>query len=119
MVLPPGYTSPRSIAGINKALGQFLSTVKTREEIERGGYAIVGSAATVRDKLKDYAGTLGVGNLLGLFQLGTLPADLTQKSMRLFASEVMPALQAFEPDPTMPAGSELALPPRSPSATPA
>jgi alkanesulfonate monooxygenase SsuD/methylene tetrahydromethanopterin reductase-like flavin-dependent oxidoreductase (luciferase family) len=119
VVLPPGYTSPRSIAGINKALGQFLSTVKTREEIERGGYAIVGSAATVRDKLKDYAGTLGVGNLLGLFQLGTLPADLTQKSMRLFASEVMPALQAFEPDPTMPAGSELALPPRSPSATPA
>jgi hypothetical protein len=29
--------------------------------------------------------------------------------MRMFASEVMPALQAFEPDPSMPAGSELAL----------
>ncbi|QDU26795.1 hypothetical protein ETAA8_18780 [Anatilimnocola aggregata] len=34
-----------------------------------------------------------MGNLLGLFQIGTLPADLTKKNMTLFASEVMPALQ--------------------------
>jgi hypothetical protein len=41
---------------------------------------------------------LGVGNLLGLFQLGTLPADLTQKNMHLFAEEVMPALrQSLQP----------------------
>ena len=82
-----------SIAGINKALGQFLSTVETREQIEQGAYAIVGSPATVRDKLTEYIKRLGVGNLLGLFQLGTLPADLTQKNMTLFANEVMPALR--------------------------
>lgn len=93
VVLPPGYTSARSIAGINKALGQFLSTVETREQIEQGAYAIVGSPATVRDKLTEYIKRLGVGNLLGLFQLGTLPADLTQKNMTLFANEVMPALR--------------------------
>jgi hypothetical protein len=34
-----------------------------------------------------------VGNLLGLFQLGTLPAELTRKNMELFAREVMPHLQ--------------------------
>ncbi|HTN77019.1 MAG TPA: LLM class flavin-dependent oxidoreductase, partial [Pirellulaceae bacterium] len=93
VVLPPGYTSPRSIAGINKALGQFLSTVQTREEIERGAYAIVGSPQTVQRKLTEYIQRLGVGNLLGLFQLGTLPAELTKKNMTLFAQEVLPGLR--------------------------
>lgn len=107
VVFPPGYTSARSIANINRALSQFLSTVKTREEVEKGGYAIVGSAATVRDKLIHYAKKLQVGNLLGLFQLGTLPADLTRKNMTLFARDVMPTLrkelQWDIPLPAMPA----------------
>ena len=93
VVLPPGYTSIRSIAGIHKALGQFLSNAKTRDDIERGAYAIVGSPATVRQKIAEYAKVLGVGNLLGLFQLGTLPADLTRKNMTTFAREVMPGLR--------------------------
>jgi len=99
VVLPPGYTSVRSIAGIHTALSKFLSTVETRKQIEDGAYAIVGSAATVRDKLLEYGKKLGVGNLLGLFQLGTLPADLTRKNMQLFAKEVMPALQAVKHAP--------------------
>jgi alkanesulfonate monooxygenase SsuD/methylene tetrahydromethanopterin reductase-like flavin-dependent oxidoreductase (luciferase family) len=94
VVFPPGYTSTRSIAGINKALGKFLSNMETREQIEEGGYAIVGSADTVRDKLLDYIQKLGVGNLLGLFQLGTLPADLTKTSMTLFAEKVLPELRS-------------------------
>ncbi|MEX2173301.1 MAG: LLM class flavin-dependent oxidoreductase [Pirellulaceae bacterium] len=96
VVLPPGYTSVRSIAGIHTALSKFLSTVETRQQIEEGAYAIVGSPATVRQKLLEYGKKLGVGNLLGLFQLGTLPGDLTRKNMQLFAREVMPALQAVQ-----------------------
>jgi len=99
VVLPPGYTSVRSIAGIHTALSKFLSTIETRMQIEDGAYAIVGSAATVRDKLLEYGKRLGVGNLLGLFQLGTLPADLTRKNMQLFARDVMPALQALQHAP--------------------
>lgn len=99
VVLPPGYTSVRSIAGIHSALSKFLSTVQTRQQVEEGAYAIVGSPATVRDKLLEYGRRLGVGNLLGLFQLGTLPADLTRKNMELFAREVMPALQAVSHAP--------------------
>jgi alkanesulfonate monooxygenase SsuD/methylene tetrahydromethanopterin reductase-like flavin-dependent oxidoreductase (luciferase family) len=99
VVLPPGYTSVRSIAGIHTALSKFLSTVKDRKQIEEGGYAIVGSPATVKQKLLEYGKKLGVGNLLGLFQLGTLPADLTKKNMELFAREVMPALQAVQHAP--------------------
>lgn len=93
VVFPPGYTSPRSLVGIHQALKKFLLNVETRKEIEDGAYAIVGSPATVRDKLAHHAKKLGVGNLLGLFQLGTLPADLTKRNLTLFAQEVMPALQ--------------------------
>lgn len=96
VVLPPGYTSARSVIGIHQALNKFLINIRTRKEIEDGAYAIVGSPATVRDKLEHYIQRLGVGNLLGLFQIGTLPADLTKKNLTIFANEVMPHLQKLE-----------------------
>jgi alkanesulfonate monooxygenase SsuD/methylene tetrahydromethanopterin reductase-like flavin-dependent oxidoreductase (luciferase family) len=98
VVLPPGYTSARSIAGIGKALDKFMINIRTRREIEEGAYAVVGSPETVRDRLIHHTQTLGVGNLLGLFQLGTLPAHLTRKNMTLFAEQVMPAVrEALQP----------------------
>ena len=93
VVFPPGYTSARSISGIQRAMTKFLSSVETREQIEEGAYAIVGSPETVRQRLEENIKTLGVGNLLGLFQLGSLPADLTKKNMTLFAEQVMPELR--------------------------
>jgi hypothetical protein len=36
---------------------------------------------------------LGFQNLLCLMQFGTLPRDLTEKNIKMFAKEVMPALQ--------------------------
>jgi hypothetical protein len=41
---------------------------------------------------------LGAGNVLGLFQLGTLPGDLTRRNMELFAKEVMPAVRKAFPN---------------------
>jgi len=93
VVFPPGYTSARSMARINQGLKKFLLNVESREQIEEGGYAIVGSPDTVRQKLSEYIQQLGIGNLLGLFQLATLPAELTRKNMTLFAEQVMPALR--------------------------
>jgi alkanesulfonate monooxygenase SsuD/methylene tetrahydromethanopterin reductase-like flavin-dependent oxidoreductase (luciferase family) len=63
-----------------------------------GEYAIVGSPDTVYDKLVENIERLGTGNLLGLFQLGTLPADLTRRNLELFAAEVMPRLKARFPE---------------------
>jgi hypothetical protein len=74
-------------------MNKFLGNVETRQEIEAGVYAVVGSPVTVRDRLKEHIQRLGVGNLLGLFQLGTLPAELTRKNMQLFAEQVMPQLR--------------------------
>ncbi|PQO35510.1 LLM class flavin-dependent oxidoreductase [Blastopirellula marina] len=93
VIFPPGYTSARSIAGIQRGLQQFMTVCQNRDDIERGGYAIVGSPETVREKLQTYVSKLGVGNLLGLFQLGTLPHELACKNMTLFAEQVMPKLR--------------------------
>ncbi|MFM7072469.1 MAG: hypothetical protein ACKO38_11835 [Planctomycetota bacterium] len=46
---------------------------------------------------------------LGLFQLGTLPADLSRKSIKLFGSNVMSAFPAIVPATSESASSELAL----------
>ena len=54
---------------------------------------VVGSPATVRERLAGYPRELGVGNLIAMLQVATLPADLTEKNLRLFASDVMPYLR--------------------------
>jgi alkanesulfonate monooxygenase SsuD/methylene tetrahydromethanopterin reductase-like flavin-dependent oxidoreductase (luciferase family) len=92
-ISPPGYTSLRSMENIMKGIGSFVSSVATWDEVEAGDYAIIGSPATVREKLEKNLERLGTGNLLGLFQLGTLPGDLTRNNLELFASEVMPKLR--------------------------
>ena len=95
---PPGYTSLRSLEGMMKGMGTFALSLETWEQVVEGQYAIVGSPETVYAKLEENLARLGTGNLLGLFQLGTLPADLTRKNLELFANEVMPKLRARFPD---------------------
>ncbi len=74
-IQPPGYTSVRSLGNILKGAGTFMLNVQTWDEIVDGRYAIVGSPETVTEQLVDALGRLGTGNLLGLFQLGSLPAE--------------------------------------------
>jgi len=93
-VLPPGYTSVRSLESIVKTGASFAEFLETWDQVVEGRYAIVGSPDTVRDILLENIERLGVGNLLGLFQIGTLAADDTRRNLELFATEVMPALRA-------------------------
>ena len=95
---PPGYTSMRSMENILKGIGTFAVNLRSWDEVEDGHYAIVGSPAKVLEMLEGDLARLGTGNLLGLFQLGTLPADLTRKNMELFAHEVMPKLRKRFPE---------------------
>jgi alkanesulfonate monooxygenase SsuD/methylene tetrahydromethanopterin reductase-like flavin-dependent oxidoreductase (luciferase family) len=76
-----------------KNAGTFALNLETWDEVVDGQYAIVGSPETVTELLSANIERLGVGNLLGLFQLGTLPADDTKQSLELFATEVMPKLR--------------------------
>jgi len=92
-VSPPGYTSVRSLENIIKGAPTFAEFLETWDQVVEGQYAIVGSPETVLERLTANVERLGVGNLLGLFQLGTLPADDTRRNLELFAAEVMPKLR--------------------------
>jgi len=95
---PPGYTSLRSYESILKGVGTFAINLRDWDEVEEGRYAIVGSPSTVAEKLAENLARLGAGNLLGLFQLGTLPDALVRKNLTLFAREVIPRLRAEFPE---------------------
>jgi alkanesulfonate monooxygenase SsuD/methylene tetrahydromethanopterin reductase-like flavin-dependent oxidoreductase (luciferase family) len=97
-ISPPGYTSVRSLENIIKGANAFAISLQTWDQVVDGRYAIVGSPDTVYDVLEDSLARLGTGNLLGLFQLGTLPAAETKRNLDLFSSEVMPRLRARFPD---------------------
>lgn len=95
---PPGYTSLRSYENILKGGKSFAVNLETWDQVVAGQYAIVGSPATVAERLAENLRRLGTGNLLGLFQLGTLPDHLTRRNLELFATEVMPRLRAEFPE---------------------
>jgi alkanesulfonate monooxygenase SsuD/methylene tetrahydromethanopterin reductase-like flavin-dependent oxidoreductase (luciferase family) len=100
-LLPPGYMSMRSL----KAVRQHKSGIgklQTIDSLMGEEVIVVGSPETVIRKLKAYHRETGFGHLLAMQQIATLPADLTRRSMELFAREVMPALRPlsdrdFEP----------------------
>src|SRR5205814_5696005 len=86
-------TSVRSLESIMKGAGTFALNLDSWDQVVEVQYAIVGSPDTVTELLTENLGRLGTGNLLGLFQLGTLPLDLTRRNLELFAREVMPKLR--------------------------
>jgi alkanesulfonate monooxygenase SsuD/methylene tetrahydromethanopterin reductase-like flavin-dependent oxidoreductase (luciferase family) len=79
--------------------------LSTWDEVERGGYVVVGSPETVRQRLEDYAQRVGFGLLVANFSVGNVPTELTQKSMTLFAQEVMPRLKHVNSDAPVAAGA--------------
>jgi alkanesulfonate monooxygenase SsuD/methylene tetrahydromethanopterin reductase-like flavin-dependent oxidoreductase (luciferase family) len=97
-VSPPGYTTLRSYESMLKGFNTFAINLETWDQVVEGQYAIVGSPDTVYERLVENLHRLGTGNLLGLFQLGTLPAEPTRRSLELFAREVMPRLRKEFPE---------------------
>jgi alkanesulfonate monooxygenase SsuD/methylene tetrahydromethanopterin reductase-like flavin-dependent oxidoreductase (luciferase family) len=98
MRLPPGYSSIASTKMLIETKFASRASAQTYASLTELGMAIVGSPATVREKLISLQNELGFGNLMGMLQVGSLPADLTEKNLRLFAAEVMPALRSVGED---------------------
>jgi alkanesulfonate monooxygenase SsuD/methylene tetrahydromethanopterin reductase-like flavin-dependent oxidoreductase (luciferase family) len=96
-ISPPGYTSLRSVENILKGAPSFALNLQSWDQVVEGTYAVVGSPETVCELLSEKLARLGAGNLLGLFQLGTLPGEATSQSLEAFATEVMPKLRAQFP----------------------
>lgn len=108
--MPPGYIDP-------PALVQFLSDLGAQATAARPSdpkaalwarAPMIGSPETVARRLSAYVTELGIGTVLALLQFGSLPRDLTERSMRLFATEVVPAVRA-EADAAF-AGRQWAVP---------
>jgi len=94
-LFPPGYLSAES----NKAMRSHKRTITagafTVDQLIELGIILCGSPDTVRRRLAESHRMLGFQNFLGLMQFATLPRDLTERSLRLFAAEVLPALQGL------------------------
>jgi alkanesulfonate monooxygenase SsuD/methylene tetrahydromethanopterin reductase-like flavin-dependent oxidoreductase (luciferase family) len=102
---PPGYTSVKSMLRIMRALEggkTFISSCENWQDVEAGCFAIVGSARTVADKLVEHAKEIGCGNLLGLFQLGNMPARKARANARRYAEAVLPLINKAIPNPREP-----------------
>lgn len=97
MLVPPGYVTARSM-GAALARQQRRHTIgrMTAQELNDQGFCIFGTPETVRQRLLEYQKTMGFGKMVCLMQFGSLPAELTRKSMDLFASQVMPHLRRAE-----------------------
>lgn len=64
------------------------------DEFRESGEIIVGDPEYVVEEIeRQYEAMGGFGTLINLFHFGTLPDDLTKKSLRLFAEEVKPAIE--------------------------
>ncbi|MGE0824312.1 MAG: LLM class flavin-dependent oxidoreductase [Candidatus Binatia bacterium] len=93
-LFPPGYVSLSSMKNIIKFAPEMDWEKMSFREFNDKGFCVVGSAATVRQRLSEYATTLGFGILPILFQFGDMPHHKVIKNMDLFAAEVMPQLRA-------------------------
>lgn len=95
MLLPPGYMtlgSMKRTMQMRKAVGSLARRL-TIDDLTGNGTVVVGSPQTVRAALERMRERTGLNSIVTLMQFGTLPDDLTQRNMEMFASEVMPHLR--------------------------
>ena len=91
--LPPGYSSMASYKYVMETKFKVREQFLTHETLTGNGMFVCGSPETVTEILARRFDEMGYGNLVCMLQFGTLPRELTEKSMTLFANEVMPKLR--------------------------
>ncbi|WP_399682572.1 LLM class flavin-dependent oxidoreductase [Xenophilus sp.] len=91
MLLPPGYTNIEAMKRIKATrAGGFNKKPQTIDDLMKAGVVIVGSPATVREKLAEYERLAGFGTVLTKTQFGTMPDDMTRANMAAIAEEIIP-----------------------------
>ncbi len=94
MFVPPGYMTADSM----KKIFAHKRTIRGGQQMEGmidSGVILVGSPDTVRRKIEERHAQAGFGNILLMPHFGTLPADLTEKNIRLLAGEVVPHIKTL------------------------
>ncbi len=95
----PGYIEKAGVEALLRdpgdlGLGAKLHDI-TFEELLESQAVIVGSPATVRDRIAAFAREFRIGNLLVMLEMGGMPHELVLKSISLFAEEVLPGLRSI------------------------
>jgi alkanesulfonate monooxygenase SsuD/methylene tetrahydromethanopterin reductase-like flavin-dependent oxidoreductase (luciferase family) len=88
ILLPPGYTNIESMKRVRAA--KVTGQTRSIEELVKTGVVIVGSPATVRERLAEYQDLAGFNTSLTKTQFGTLPNDMTRANMVAIAEEILP-----------------------------
>jgi alkanesulfonate monooxygenase SsuD/methylene tetrahydromethanopterin reductase-like flavin-dependent oxidoreductase (luciferase family) len=95
MFFPPGYTSPSSMRTVMAGKQSIMGAGRNVENLDAQGVIIVGSPDTVRRRITEAHRELGFGSFMTLLQFGSLDAQRTERNIRRFAAEVLPAIQAL------------------------
>jgi len=90
--LPPGYLSLDPLV-TQARVDKVKSRQRSFGELVEDGFIILGSPATVTERLRTHAREMEFGIFCALLQFGSLPADLTRRNLELFAKEVMPSFR--------------------------
>jgi alkanesulfonate monooxygenase SsuD/methylene tetrahydromethanopterin reductase-like flavin-dependent oxidoreductase (luciferase family) len=115
---PPGYTSAASVRSQVARGSAGLSAQDRRRaasgelsfwEYDELGYIVAGTPERVRQRLRELATELRVGQLIACLHMGDLPEEVAARNTELFGREVIPHLRdlwADEPDHWTPAVSQ-------------
>jgi alkanesulfonate monooxygenase SsuD/methylene tetrahydromethanopterin reductase-like flavin-dependent oxidoreductase (luciferase family) len=87
--LPPGYVTQSSFEAMLKAGGRHLWELSMEDLMEKG-IVIVGSPATVIEKLSYYTDRLHAGIMVTGACWGDMPPEKVAKNLELISNEVMP-----------------------------
>jgi alkanesulfonate monooxygenase SsuD/methylene tetrahydromethanopterin reductase-like flavin-dependent oxidoreductase (luciferase family) len=97
--LQPGYVPLRGLQGMLRSTADPGIAARLHEvtfkELADAGCVIVGSPATVRERLEAVCREMKVGNLLAMMHMGEMPHELATKSIELFSSEVLPHVRGM------------------------
>lgn len=98
MFFPPGYLTAASASRVMGAKRGLGTTPMEPEDLVERGYVLLGSPESVRQQIERYQSELEFGIFSGIFQFGSLGHEEFERSVRLFAGSVLPALRPVGSD---------------------
>jgi alkanesulfonate monooxygenase SsuD/methylene tetrahydromethanopterin reductase-like flavin-dependent oxidoreductase (luciferase family) len=90
---PPGYLTEQSARQVQQAYGPLGLEHHDAARLQRDGQVIIGSAATVTERLREHVDRSGIGVLVPLLQFGSMGHEQAAGNMERFAAHVMPRLR--------------------------
>ena len=91
MLMPPGYTSSKSLRGMIQAQAAIPDRFDF-DYLRESGQFLVGTADQVTEKLLANMELASAGIFMGMFQIGDMPHAKAMRNVETFAQAVMPHL---------------------------